>query len=576
MKKLLLFIIVFIFLSVNIAYAASSSFNLANLRVGGNAMVDGDAEKLAKFNRIFYQRYQASGANGDADEFDTTALHIKSHNASAIIYNYQSAIHSKIADNCASFSNNIARYNDAAGYCGHSLGSIDTSNSNLWLLTGGVKSGCLEANTYWLDPGDTDTDDYLAEATIDDFAILGDGDGVFMDHMWYSRTGFESHLPSGYPDDYSTDAAWGAAINVLFNGYVPKLHTGGLLVSGNIAQVRQSYNKTAFQNTDDLTNPPDLVLIEDAYVTASGPSDAQFFPPNEWINEISSISTIENMEVVVHSSTNLAVGATGGTDNYGKSVDFWDVFWYSMGSYLISRTNDTYFGFRLTNYNNAANWVDEYDLIELGSPVGSYYPKGVDGTTIYMRKYDYGYVIVNPQTTDLSNVSFADDLDISETCYEITHANMATDPWTDTGVDTSFATLVSHRAKILYFVGLAITGATPVNNATDVSTTTDLNWTNPIDTVTVDVYFEKDDTTPDVLVVDDGEVETYDTGTMDEASDYYWRVDINHAGGTETGTVYKLSTTTGPPAPPAGLATCSYNSLGLTGSYDDQGSTVGE
>ena len=41
---------------------------------------------------------------------------------------------------------------------------------------------------------------------------------------------------------------------------------------------------------------------------------------------------------------------------------------------------------------------------------------------------------------------------------------------------------------------------------------------------------------------------TYDPpGDMDLESDYYFRVDVVHAGGTETGTIYHFTMTEGPP-----------------------------
>jgi len=126
--------------------------------------------------------------------------------------------------------------------------------------------------------------------------------------------------------------------------------------------------------------------------------------------------------------------------------------------------------------------------------------------------------------------------------------------------------------------GLDITSASP--SGTGIGLDTDLNWTNPTGTVTVDVYFEEVAGACDLqvgdLVVDDGDVATYEPGTMTISTSYCWRVDVNHAGGTETGTVYEFTTTGGPPAPPTGLSTASYHSLGMTGSYAAQGSTVGE
>ena len=129
-----------------------------------------------------------------------------------------------------------------------------------------------------------------------------------------------------------------------------------------------------------------------------------------------------------------------------------------------------------------------------------------------------------------------------------------------------------------YVYNLFISDPSPTTAGTGINT--DLNWTNPTGTVTVDVYFEEVSGACDLqvgdLVVDDGDVATYDPGTMSEATAHCWRVDVNHAGGTETGVVYAFTTTTGPPAPPAGLAVGVYNASGLTGVYDDQGATVGE
>jgi len=107
---------------------------------------------------------------------------------------------------------------------------------------------------------------------------------------------------------------------------------------------------------------------------------------------------------------------------------------------------------------------------------------------------------------------------------------------------------------------------------------TDLNWTNPTGTVTVDVYFEEVSGACDLLIGDRIStgtlITTKDQGAMTIDTSYCWRVDVIHAGGTETGVVYEFTTTGGPPPPPAGLATCVYDASGMTGVYDDQGATV--
>ena len=127
--------------------------------------------------------------------------------------------------------------------------------------------------------------------------------------------------------------------------------------------------------------------------------------------------------------------------------------------------------------------------------------------------------------------------------------------------------------------GFTIYGASPTGTGIEIDA--DLSWTNPDPaTITVDVYFEEVSGACDLQIGDRIStgtlITTKDQGTMTEATPCCWRVDVIHAGGTETGTVYEFTTTTGPPAPPAGLAVGVYAPLGMTGVYDDQGVTVGE
>ena len=68
----------------------------------------------------------------------------------------------------------------------------------------------------------------------------------------------------------------------------------------------------------------------------------------------------------------------------------------------------------------------------------------------------------------------------------------------------------------------------PSNGETDVALDETLSWNGGdpdwFDTVYYDVYFEKDDSTPDVLVSDGQEETSYDPGTLDLNSNYYWQI----------------------------------------------------
>ena len=68
---------------------------------------------------------------------------------------------------------------------------------------------------------------------------------------------------------------------------------------------------------------------------------------------------------------------------------------------------------------------------------------------------------------------------------------------------------------------------TPYNDATDVDTNVDLSWGGGDpdgDPVTYDVYFEKGDNSPDELISDDQDGTTYNPGTLDCGSHYYWKI----------------------------------------------------
>ena len=95
----------------------------------------------------------------------------------------------------------------------------------------------------------------------------------------------------------------------------------------------------------------------------------------------------------------------------------------------------------------------------------------------------------------------------------------------------------------------------PADGATDQDINVDLSWTggdpDAGDTVTYDVYFEADDSTPDNLICNDVSTPACDPGTLDYGTHYYWYVVAtdSHAAST-TGDTWDF-TTAPAPAPPA-------------------------
>jgi len=128
----------------------------------------------------------------------------------------------------------------------------------------------------------------------------------------------------------------------------------------------------------------------------------------------------------------------------------------------------------------------------------------------------------------------------------------------------------------------------PYDGKPGVSINTDLSWSGGDpdvgDTVTYDVYFEKGDSSPDQLVSDDQTGITYDPGTLDPNSHYYWQIVAkdNH-GATTPGDIWDFTTGEGPNQPPTAYidsitpnpATQGTDTVSFTGhGTDSDGSVV--
>ncbi len=129
----------------------------------------------------------------------------------------------------------------------------------------------------------------------------------------------------------------------------------------------------------------------------------------------------------------------------------------------------------------------------------------------------------------------------------------------------------------------------PEDGETAVQTYADLSWIggdpNYGDTVTYDVYFEADDSTPDVLVSDDQLETTYDPGTMEHNTHYYWKIiATDELGESTTGPIWDFTTRPPPnkapylpsnPSPSNGTTDCNINiNLSWTGGDPDPEDTV--
>jgi len=87
------------------------------------------------------------------------------------------------------------------------------------------------------------------------------------------------------------------------------------------------------------------------------------------------------------------------------------------------------------------------------------------------------------------------------------------------------------------------TNPDPADSATDVNIIADLSWTAGTNSTSSDVYFG---TTSPGTFQGNQTATTFDPGTLDYDTTYYWRIDEINLGGTTTGNVWSFTTTTAP------------------------------
>jgi hypothetical protein len=229
---------------------------------------------------------------------------------------------------------------------------------------------------------------------------------------WYAENNVGNAAFKDHPVDYYNAGAynhtkWKRDMNTFFNAAVPWLKSRPenilLLPNFNLMHTHPEY----WQELDGLTHPPFAAMQEGGIMSRWG-SDT--YNIHHWTRKIATMKNMRNVRVLFNnhgdpadlsSANGLARMALRGTDG----LTGWEALWFSMCSFLMAlngeKTNG-YMNFTVWGYTEYY-WFDEFDpqYLHLGAPVGDYYQAG----SVYFREYEDGWVVVNPSTTDATNIA---------------------------------------------------------------------------------------------------------------------------------------------------------------------------
>jgi len=333
---------------------------------GSPALVAADAPLLAKFDLIDTDRFRYYEMSPN------TWAAIKAINPNSQIYLYEmgSEAPSYLDGTAQVFLNGLGRYDVSRG---HPMGSLNGDHPELFLLDPlgnriyNVPYSNPAANQYWhlMDFGAAAYQAYWLTAVKADIVDQPwVADGVFADSCIALNFGPYTAVPAKYPDT----AAWNVAMNSFASAVTAGLHGIGQKLWCNRGETGMLEGSAAWRALDASANPPDALMEEGAFAVAFGTAAVQFYAESEWKRQVDTMGAIRNSKVAMMSHTQLAEGQAG-TDNWGKAVTFWQILWYSLGSFLLTKNDDlgnAYFMFQGFAGSSKFWWFDEYDKIDLG------------------------------------------------------------------------------------------------------------------------------------------------------------------------------------------------------------------
>ncbi len=362
---------------------------------GGRHFKIDDFDTLKKFDVLILDRFRYK-------EKQNTWKKLKSRNREQKIFLYQLGpeISTKKDHYRAFYLNNIGRFDVSRG---HSMGNVNNNNEEFFLLdrSGNRIFRQQYPDDYLLDFGNPEFSRYWLEATVRDIVDRAwVADGVMMDNglTYYVRQTKWHQLHQ--PKKYSSALEWDEAMNGFIRAASVGLRSKGQLLIVNRGNSRHKGPIEAWVALDEGPAPPEYVFEEGAFAASWGQGSVQFWPVSQWERQIKLPSLINNSGVALLGHTDLFPGESG-VDSLGNKVDFEQVFFYALGSYLLAKRSDTpktLFSFDYGRSEGAykrISWFEVYQALDFGEAISSY-QRLPSERNIYYREFEGGYVYVNP------------------------------------------------------------------------------------------------------------------------------------------------------------------------------------
>jgi uncharacterized protein DUF4082/concanavalin A-like lectin/glucanase superfamily protein/putative glycosyl hydrolase-like family 15 (GHL15) protein len=418
-----------------------------------------DDVTLAKYDMIAVNRFMHN--DYDTSTASSTWVRLKQLNPNILIFNYQLGLASKTFqdDWKPLYLNTISRYKKSRG---HSQGNIYYNNPHYILKNSQNKTMIsLPYKELLLDFGNPAFSAYWTEATKTDIVNKPwRADGIFLDNMMTTAKNLTPLSYGEYPAKYPNANQWNAALEGHINRITTSFNKVNQKLFLNRGYLAFKESAQSWLATDRLANPPFAAMDEGFIAVGYGGGDVQFYNHEMWKRSIDTVYKLKNIRAAVYSHSDLIDNASG-ISNWGQPVNSWDVFYYSLASYLMARgeSNNVYFFYNHLGSSKKIPWYDEYEqLNKLGKPVGKYSSLNQNGVAIYLRQYEHGYVYVNPNSYLKSSPgkNTARSIKLPQPAKKITH-DVVNKNWGKLPNIQTF-NLPANRGAIFYTVNLTTSG----------------------------------------------------------------------------------------------------------------------